>query len=387
MFLNASNKMKSRRLQNKMRIFFLLLFCSLTSYTFSQAIPITPVAEVSILTVDTGLASHELYGHTGLRIKDLAAGLDIVYNYGFFDFETPNFVAKFVKGDLQYFVATHSYAQFEYGYRIDERSIYEQVLEISFEEKQELYKRLNSSLFNDDKFYTYKFIDRNCTTKVIDKLNEVLEKAPVSNKSKPQSYRDILNNTYLEHDYFTQLGIHLIFGTKVDQDATTLFLPLELRDALNKTTYKGKPLVSENRTLFKSSKGKPNFDFTNSIYLIIVFLTLIVVANNKIITSVYLLLAGLIGLFLIAVGFYSFHQEVHWNYNAVLFNPLFFVLVYYLWKNNALKIVLYTKILIGFQLLYLLYLLNKVSLGAVYPFIVAHVAICLRLLLKYRKID
>lgn len=385
MFLKDFNLMRFPFL-SYLRYFTLLLFSCLSFTSFGQGIPITPAAKVSVLTVDTGVASHELYGHTGIRITDYAAGLDIVYNYGFFDFETTNFVAKFVKGDLQYFVATHSYAQFEYSYKIDQRSIYEQVLDISFEEKQDLYKKLNASLFNDDKFYTYKFIDRNCTTKVIDKLNEVLENAPITNKSKPQTYRAILNDDYLQHDYFTQLGIHLIFGTKVDQPATTLFLPLELKDALNKTTYKGKPIVLESSTLFQASKEIPKFDFTNSIYLIICFLSLVIIVNNKTITSIYLVIAGFIGIFLIAVGFYSFHQEVHWNYNAVLFNPLFFVLMYYMWKNNSKKIIVWSVILIAFQIIYTLYLLNKVSLFVVYPFIVAHILLCLRLFLKHKTI-
>jgi hypothetical protein len=43
-----------------------------------------------------------LFGHTAVRI-DTEHFIDLVYNYGAFDFNTPNFVAKFIKGDLQYF--------------------------------------------------------------------------------------------------------------------------------------------------------------------------------------------------------------------------------------------------------------------------------------------
>jgi hypothetical protein len=37
------------------------------------------------------------FGHTAVRITDTEHFIDIVYNYGAFDFNTPNFVAKFIK--------------------------------------------------------------------------------------------------------------------------------------------------------------------------------------------------------------------------------------------------------------------------------------------------
>ena len=192
----------------KLYTFFLFLF-SISNY--SQINSLTEASKVSILTCGTGNESYSLYGHTGIRIKDSLRGIDIVYNYGAFDFDTPNFMLKFVKGDLQYFVTTNSYQDFEYSYKYENRSIYEQELNISIEKKQELYKNLNSSLFSDDRFYTYKFIDRNCTTMVIDKINEILgEEIITTVKPIAFSYRDILY-PYLENHYFEKLGINIIW--------------------------------------------------------------------------------------------------------------------------------------------------------------------------------
>jgi hypothetical protein len=55
-----------------------------------------------------------------LFVSDAVLGVDVVYNYGAFDFSTPNFVMKFVKGDLQYF-AVASLSEFinQYGYNND----------------------------------------------------------------------------------------------------------------------------------------------------------------------------------------------------------------------------------------------------------------------------
>ena len=161
----------------------LLFFCFISfQIGFSQSL-VSDNTIVSILTVGTADASHSLYGHTALRIKDDNKNIDLVYNYGMFDFSTPNFMFKFVKGDLQYYAAAYPYDDFEYSYRVENRSIYEQVLNLSNAEKEALINKLDVSLSSDDKFYTYKFIDRNCTTKVIDVVNGVLEGKPIVKKN------------------------------------------------------------------------------------------------------------------------------------------------------------------------------------------------------------
>jgi hypothetical protein len=70
------------------------------------------------------------FGHTAIRISDPSQFIDLVYNYGAFDFNTPNFVAKFTKGDLQYFAVAHPYTDFINDYTYERRSVYEQELNI-----------------------------------------------------------------------------------------------------------------------------------------------------------------------------------------------------------------------------------------------------------------
>lgn len=366
------------------KILFFFLF--ITSLGFSQNIALTEEAKISVLTVGTGNASHELYGHTGIRIKDNSKGIDVVFNYGFFDFNTPYFVAKFVKGDMQYFVANQRYVDFEYSYIMENRSIYEQEIALNLEQKNNLYKNLNASLFSADRFYTYKFIDRNCTTKVIDQLNGVLGKDLITtNKPVTKTYRDILNITYLDKDYFTKLGINLIFGTKVDRDAETLFLPLELHSVLQKTTYKGKPLTTLSKTIFEARKTTFKPSFLNSSFIIISFLVLLILINNKKLINTYLIISGLLGVFLIIVGFYSYHEEVLWNYNALLFNPLFLGFVYVLNNRSPKTIITWAKLLLICNITYLLLIVNKIDLMLFLPFILAHFIIITRIIIKCRR--
>ena len=66
---------------------------------FSGDVPV----EVSLLTCSPGTRSYELYGHTALRVKH-RTGLDLVYNYGVFDFTRPAFTWHFILGECDYMV-------------------------------------------------------------------------------------------------------------------------------------------------------------------------------------------------------------------------------------------------------------------------------------------
>jgi Domain of unknown function (DUF4105) len=357
----------------------IILFCFCVT---NAQTTLTEKSKVSLLTVGTANASHSFYGHTALRIFDASLGIDLVYNYGMFDFRTENFMLKFVKGDLQYFAAAYPYEDFEYNYQEENRSIFEQVLNLSLQEKQALFEKLNKSLLSDDKFYTYKFIDRNCTTKVIDVLNDVLEKKPIVKKNiDSKSYRDVLY-PYIEQQFFQKLGINIIFGTKVDNQATKLFLPFDLLDNLNVTNYEGKPLVIEHKTLFTAKERIIDFSFIDSIYMLIAILLLIIIINKKAVNIIYFSIIGLIGLLFSFIGLYSFHKEILWNYNIILFNPLLLFLVFFMIKNNQKWIKRISITCLIFIGVYVLYMLNKIHLLIVLPIVVTNAILLLKLGLK-----
>ncbi|MEO8516054.1 MAG: DUF4105 domain-containing protein [Flavobacterium sp.] len=360
-----------------------LFLLSLLTFSlgFSQQSPITDNTKVSILTVDVADEAHSLYGHTALRIQDSRMGLDLVYNYGMFDFRTENFVLKFVKGDLQYYAAAYPYADFEYSYMEDNRSIYEQVLNMSLTEKQQLFLKLNTSLSSQERYYTYKFIDRNCTTKVIDIVNDVLQNKPIVKRNiDSRSYRDVLF-PYADNHFYEQLGIDIIFGKKVDNQATIMFLPLDLMDNLNKTVYNGKPLVSETKTLFKANR-KNEFSFGNSIYSLIVVLLVFVILNKKTTNIIYFSLLGFVGLLFSCIGLYSSHSELLWNYNVLLFNPLLLFLVFFIMRNDTKWIKKISWICLSLIGIYTLYMFTKIHLLIVLPIVIATSILLLRLALK-----
>ncbi|MBL7885131.1 MAG: DUF4105 domain-containing protein [Flavobacterium sp.] len=361
----------------------LYFFCFLFSLNaFSQAPVLSENATVSVFTCGRGEQLYSTFGHTAIRIKDEANQLDVVYNYGAFDFNTENFYFKFVKGDLQYFIVATSFQEFIYEYQYDNREVIEQTLNFSKEKKQALFERLNASLFSEERSYTYKFIDRNCTTMVTDKINQTIGALAIKKVDDTSiTYREVLY-PYFGNYFWYNLGINIIFGAKTDQKAEQLFLPIELLHSLDKAQVNGKPLVLKKQTLVPEVKKSHAFSFVNSIYFVALILLVLVVLRKTFVYKTYLFIAGILGLFLCLVGLYSLHQEVLWNYNALLFNPLFLVLPFF--KNEKLKKLLW--ICFGLLAIYLIIIVTKPYLVLMIPFIATHLVILYQLLQTTKKV-
>lgn len=359
----------------KKLLFIAFLFFGFPS--FSQLPQLSEQSTVSVFTCGRGDQLYSTFGHTAIRIKDAANLVDVVYNYGAFDFRTENFYLKFLKGDLQYFMNITSYEEFIYEYQYDNREVIEQTLNLNIHQKQLLYERLYLSSSSEDKFYTYKFIDQNCTTMVADKL-ELITKKPIPKVGDTSiSYRTVLY-PYFEDYFWYKLGINIIFGKRTDEKAEQLFLPVELMESLDKTAFEGKPLVLKKEVIVKGSEPNLPFSFFNSIYLIIALLALLLISNKRTLFLSYLFILGLMGVFLSFVGLYSFHKEVLWNYNALLFNPVFLLLPF-VNVNWSKKLIFFCWIVL---VIYLIIMLSKPHLVLMLPFIVANAYILGKL---YRK--
>ncbi|MCV2484035.1 DUF4105 domain-containing protein [Flavobacterium sp. SH_e] len=366
----------------KKTLFIFFLFVSFIG--FSQSIPLSKEAKISVLTCGLGNETYSYFGHTAIRVADPVNNVDIVYNYGAFDFRTPNFVAKFAKGDLQYFIVAHPFPDFLNDYNDDKRSVYEQELLISSALKQTIFDNLNKALFSEERSYTYKFIDKNCTSMVVDVINKSLGQNVITKKEDTdRTYRSILF-PYFDGHFYDQLGTSIIFGTKVDQMGTRIFLPFELKNSLEKTTFQNKPLVAKSKTLLEFTKETPK-SWWNNIYTYLVILLFVVLARNKTVDKIYFLILSLMGIFFVTMGFYSFHQELAMNYNVLLFSPLLLVLVLFsIFKN---KLWTYRFSLINFVLLvvYFLFLINKAHFFITLPLIFTSGIVLVRTAIRNKR--
>ncbi|MGL5276156.1 Lnb N-terminal periplasmic domain-containing protein [Myroides sp.] len=310
------------------KIIYLFFCLFIGQMAFSNERPLSDRAEISVITCGVGDQLYSLFGHTAIRVNDPFEGIDRVYNYGMFDFRTPNFYGKFVKGDLLYFADYTTYRNFIASYVYDNRAVYEQPLDLTQAQKEAIWNKLNASLEEENKYYVYKFIDQNCTTKVVDIVNgSISSPVKVDVTGNTSTYRSILNS-YLSSRYFEMLGINLIFGSKVDADNTLLFLPDKFMQGLAETQINGKPLVTDTITVFEpeGTIDVPSMSFNSLWFFCVVVLVLAMLMARRSVRSVYFVLLGLLGVFFFGVGFYSLHGELLSNNTVLLCCPIFLVL-------------------------------------------------------------
>jgi len=358
--------------------FFIILFSSFKS--FSQE-PLSESATISLLTCGPGEELYSVFGHTALRVRDPLHGVDVVYNYGTFDFDTPNFYLRFIKGDLQYFVSTSSYQDFVYTYQYYNRDLYEQQLNLSAEQKQAIATDLSTTLLSDKRFYTYKYFERNCTTMVADVLNaHIPQKISMKNNDEGKTYRKIVIE-YLHNSFYENLGISLIFGYRTDRPTERLFLPQQLLEGINNTKINIQPLSQPTVTVIKSTAQEQTSLWNNYYTYATACMLLMIASRNKIVLRSLLAFFGLFGVFFTFVGLYSYHTEISHNYNVLLINPLFLLLLYFIITNNvkAKKVLAYLCFLCLAG--YILFMLNKPHLIIVLPLIALVTILLLRVTL------
>ena len=345
----------------------LVVFVSQLLHAQRPPMVLSDSTSVCVLTCDRGNELYSLYGHTALRIVDHKADMDWVINYGTFDFATPNFGLKFAKGDLQYFVSVAPYADFLTNYQLEGRAVKEQVLALTATEKQQIWTDLIETITSDKRFYTYKFIDRNCTTMVKDLLEKHTGSSIVKVGPIDHTYRDLIYPEFRYH-FWEKLGTQLLFGPKVDKDAQALFLPEELFQALANTTFKGQKAVVSTSTPIDLPTAEPDkLSFFNTIWCYLLLIAVIAFVPWEGVRKGTVIVLGILGLGFVFAGFYSLHEELQWNWQILLCNPLWLVVVGT--KNPRLKGQLVSVIQLGL-FVYTALVCTKIHFVIVAPLIV-----------------
>src|SRR6187402_3567209 len=116
------------------KILLLLLLAAVHAFSFAQTD--SSRLRISLLTCAPGDELYSIFGHTALRVIDSTKQTDIVFNYGTFDFNDPDFYSKFVRGKLDYALSAAYFADFMYEYQVTKRDVTEQELYLSTDQKK-----------------------------------------------------------------------------------------------------------------------------------------------------------------------------------------------------------------------------------------------------------
>lgn len=233
---------------------------TLASALDAPTVGLTPGATASVLTMLPGREVYSLFGHTALRIRDDAAGIDRTYNYGTFDFEQPGFLLRFARGRLDYQLTTTTTPDELARYAWLGRGVFEQTLALDAPTVRALYDLLEVNALPENRAYRYDFLFDNCSTRPLDMIAAALVQAgrpPLTLaplEAPHATFRDRLA-PYLVGTPLVELGIRLGLGVPVDRAPTpreATFLPLDLAAALDGATVGGRPLVARTDTLVRT---------------------------------------------------------------------------------------------------------------------------------------
>jgi hypothetical protein len=222
---------------------------------------------VYLMTMGPGSLVWERFGHNAIWIHDPAAPPDQAYNYGLFDFHQQNFLLRFIKGQMWYWMDGFPAESYVRAYRRTNRSVYLQELNLPPAARLELQRFLRWNQEPAHRFYHYDYYRDNCSTRVRDALDRVLGgaiRAQTDTVPAGTTYR-FHTQRLTANDPLIFTGLLLALGQGVDRPISKweeMFLPMEMRDHLRGVTVPGAdgrpaPLVLSERTLFESTAAPP----------------------------------------------------------------------------------------------------------------------------------
>ena len=309
--------------------------------------------QISLLTCSPGKEVWAQYGHTAIRYYDKESGEDLAINYGIFSLDQTYFIPRFVLGMTDYRMGVQPMDMFLAQYSYEGRGVVEQVLNLSAEDKEVIYKALQENMKPENVVYRYNYFFDNCTTRARDMLvNHLHGKVVYPPAEEDATFRSMIHKWNNKYEW-SQFGENLLLGVNADRKTTKSeqqFLPENLRNDFDKATYKGKPLVKETNVLLdaETEVAEPVFPLSPlSIALIFAAISLVMMLFSYRRQQVYwawdlalMLTSGLMGI-VFFVMIFSQHPCVSLNFILLFFNPL---PLFFLYSTIKKKKVIWWKI-------------------------------------------
>ena len=296
--------------------------------------------KISLLTCSPGTEVYSLYGHTAIRLTDYGRGVDVAVNYGMFSFGKPFFVLRFIFGITDYEMGIIPFEYFCREYESEGRSIYQQELNLTADEKLAIRDALAVNYMPQNRVYRYNYFYDNCTTRARDILiNNIKGKTEVADAKKEYpSFRELTH--MFNKDYpWARFGNDILLGVKSDKKTDLKehqFLPSLLQEDFSNTIIKNadgteRPLVlSEGYVIKEGPKaiGK-GFPLRPSSCAWIIFAVTVAVSLLEArkgyrlwpFDTFMMIFYGCMGV-IVFMMFFSQHPTTSTNLQVLLFNPL-----------------------------------------------------------------
>lgn len=308
--------------------------------------------QISVLTCDPGEELYSAFGHNAVRVLDPETGRDLAFNYGTFDFDTPNFYLKFTRGKLDYTLSVSTYEQFILHYQYLERSVSEQVLDLSPEQTLRVVEFLQENYKPENRDYRYDFFFDNCATRIRDLMEAVLGdelKWGETEGAGEKTFRDLIDE-YVYPLPWADFGIDLALGSVIDRTATEReqqFLPDYMEKAFSNASIVGdgptRPLVKSSSTVVEIDPPVSELSLFNPYFLFWIIaiagiiLTYLGVKQKRLYLAwdiVMFGITGILGCVIVFLWFFTDHSATISNWNILWAFPFHLILVYGLMQDH-----------------------------------------------------
>lgn len=308
----------------------IVLIAGILAATFS----IHAETVVSLLTCSPGRDIYELEGHTALRFQDKVNGMDMVVNWGVFDFNAPGFVFRFVKGETEYMAGTAPMESFKALYRNEGREIVEQHLRLTTEEVARLMRMIELNLLPENRTYRYKYLTDNCATRpltLIEKASERTISTP-SDSIATTSWRSEMRRYHRNYPWY-QFGIDLALGSGLDKKISSrecAFAPVFLSQYLQDAGIADEPtVILPGQEWGNPAEPTPWYLTPMAVALIVLAITLYIGVKDirhhnttRWYVCVFFSLMSLAGCVITFLVFISEHEATSPNWLLLWLNPL-----------------------------------------------------------------
>lgn len=348
---------------------FLLLFAisasaALRAQEAPEAEPVDTL--LSFVTVYPGSEVYELEGHSALRVR-LGDELDLAVNFGLFDFNTPHFVYRFVKGETDYMVGAYPWRIFVDSYAGSGRRIVEQPLNLSSRARRRLLDELAVQLAPPNNTYRYNYVLDNCATRPLAlvmlaaEVDSVALSEPAPEAAGCRTFRQAMRWYHRNYPWY-QFGIDLALGPLIDRPISRMeqtFAPVSLCEALEGSSLVGPEVTVTPGPVSGAADGPTPWFLTPMAFALTILAVSLAVTVfdfrrrrfSRGFDAVFFALLGIAGCIVAFLVFVSEHYATSPNYLIWWLNPFCLVPALFIWSKKTIPAVFCYQI-INFAVLF-----------------------------------
>ncbi|CAH2708194.1 DUF4105 domain-containing protein [Xanthomonas campestris pv. nigromaculans] len=296
-----------------------------------------PAPRVGVVTMQPGEVFFERFGHDAIVVVDPITQQATSYNFGFFDPSEPDFIPRFTRGEMMYYLVALPLEEDLSQYRNVGRGVSIQWLDLPPEQARALADGLAVRSQPENARYHYDYFVANCATMVRDTLDRAMGgalKSQLAGRSRGNTFRSEAVRLASPAPWMW-LGFDLGLGPYADRPLSRweeAFVPMRLADSLTQVHNSvGRPLVQSTQVLLPH-RIAPEPDEQRRHWWPWLLTGLIVAAGvlalgrrQRLLAALalpYWLLCAIGGGLLVYLWGFTAHQSAWANRNLLLVNPL-----------------------------------------------------------------